>query len=367
MKQGKSLQELATELDRQNNEKKDYIAPAAKLRVGLDHPDLDPDRHGRLALLMEGKGLPVLGIGDQAHDQLAERLGIPRKYYDRMMEEAPELLCENANHWLRESTDNRMVRTLDGKARAFLSDRYRPMDNFDLMQAVLPVLTETKAEVVSCEVTEKRVYVKALIPGMREDVLAPGHQKGSGHNAYDEVQAGIVIANSEIGYGALSVAPAIHTIRCTNMAVFNSDAMKKYHVGRANEADEHWNVMSDKTKQLSDAALWAQVGDLTRAALGGQVFQRLVHDLRVARGQVIEGDPAQVIEVLAKTRGLSKDEESGVLRHLIEGGDLSRYGLHSAVTRMSQDVDSYDRASELERLGGQIIELPPTDWKVLVA
>jgi hypothetical protein len=35
------------------------------------------------------------------------------------------------------------------------------------------------------------------------------------------------------------------------------------------------------------------------------------------------------------------------------------------VTNSSQQVASYDRAAELENVGGEITELPPTDWKVL--
>jgi hypothetical protein len=50
---------------------------------------------------------------------------------------------------------------------------------------------------------------------------------------------------------------------------------------------------------------------------------------------------------------------------LIEGGSLTQYGLHAAVTRAAQDVADYDRATELEYAGGKIIELPKTEWKVL--
>jgi len=39
--------------------------------------------------------------------------------------------------------------------------------------------------------------------------------------------------------------------------------------------------------------------------------------------------------------------------------------LHSAVTRAAQDLESYDRATELEYIGGKIIELPQTDWERL--
>ena len=48
---------------------------------------------------------------------------------------------------------------------------------------------------------------------------------------------------------------------------------------------------------------------------------------------------------------------------MIEGGDTSQYGLLNAVTAYSQDVSDYDRASELEELGGKIVDLTEAEWK----
>ena len=67
----------------------------------------------------------------------------------------------------------------------------------------------------------------------------------------------------------------------------------------------------------------------------------------------------------AKILPLSEGEQGSVLRHLIDGGDLTQWGLSNAVTRHSQDVDSYDRATELERMGGQIVELNPSQWNTI--
>ena len=61
-----------------------------------------------------------------------------------MRSDAPALLAHNVNHWFKTQPAERMVRTLDGKARAFLSNRYRRLDNFDLLHAVMPVLAELK-------------------------------------------------------------------------------------------------------------------------------------------------------------------------------------------------------------------------------
>lgn len=38
------------------------------------------------------------------------------------------------------------------------------------------------------------------------------------------------------------------------------------------------------------------------------------------------------------------------------GNDFSHYGLVNAVTRSSQDVQDYNRATELERVGGILLE-----------
>jgi hypothetical protein len=60
---------------------------------------------------------------------------------------------------------------------------------------------------------------------------------------------------------------------------------------------------------------------------------------------------------------LNEAEKAGVLRHLITGGDVSQYGLIQAVTRTSQDVEDYDRATELEALGGQLLAIGQNDWR----
>lgn len=97
------------------------------------------------------------------------------------------------------------------------------------------------------------------------------------------------------------------------------------------------------------------------------VFRRILSQMREAAGAKLDGDPVQAVEVLSKKHGLNGDEQKGVLRHLIEGGDLSLWGMTNAFTRFSQDVESYDRATELEALGGNIITLAKSEYRELVA
>jgi len=72
-----------------------------------------------------------------------------------------------------------------------------------------------------------------------------------------------------------------------------------------------------------------------------------------------------MIKKASKDYGLTESEGAGVLNQLIEDRDYSLYGLSNAVTRHSQDVDSYDRATELESIGYNILSMDKQQWSRL--
>lgn len=341
MKQGRSLQELAAELERQAELKQDYIADTRHLHLGTD---------GDLLFVEQDIFVPT----PLCHRQVGERVGIPAKYYDRMKTEAPELLAQNVNHWFQFKPENRMVRTMDGEARAFLSSQYRRLDNYDLMEAVLPVLAEIPdLQVSSCEVTENRLYVKCVTKRMEAEI-----KKG------DPVQAGLVVSNSEVGLGAFSVEPMLYILKCSNGLIAPAYGMRKHHVGRKIDAEESAReLFSDEAMQADDRAFWLKARDIIKGALSQDLFERLVNEMQQAGQQRIQGHPAKAVEQLANKMQLTQKEEGGILQHLIEGADLSMLGMSQAVTRTSQDIDSYDRATELERMGHQIITLERKEWE----
>ncbi|MEE8364180.1 MAG: DUF932 domain-containing protein, partial [Gammaproteobacteria bacterium] len=117
----------------------------------------------------------------------------------------------------------------------------------------------------------------------------------------------------------------------------------------------------DETKQADDKAFWMKVQDTVRATVTQESFDKIVVKMIATKAHNL-GDPIAVVEATVKRFNMSEAEGKGVLDHLVRGGDLSGFGLLNAVTRYSQDVEDYDRASEIERIGGQIIELPQTAW-----
>lgn len=357
MKQGISITDLAVEIERQAEAKHDYIA---------DHSALSVTEDGKLRVM----GVGHFGLNNHARRQLAAKLDIPLAYFDRLSEKHPDLLSHSCNTLLSRESGRSMVRTLDGEARGLMSDRYRPLDNYDLGNAVLPVIMQSGARVESCQITDTRLYIKLILPWLDRELPVPqGLKMGVGHNWFiRKVTGAVTISNSEVGAGTLAISPGIFEPQCTNLATYKDDGFAKMHIGKKAASDDpvaKW--LSDDTKRIEDAAVWARVRDVLTATMDGRVIDGICERMTEARTDLITGDPAKVVEVFGKKNGLSEVERGGLLRHLGNAGEMNRYGLQWAVTRLAQDVESYDRASDLERLGGGVIELARNDWQALLA
>ena len=349
MKQGRALPEVLAELQHQNNMKRDYIAPAQALRLSED---------GGSIILDNNDAEEAFGATDLFHRQVGAALNIPAKYYDLMKSRKPELLAENVNSWLSERDQAYMIRSMDygyGRvARAFLSDRYRRIDNLEVASTVLPLFAgQPDMEVVSCEVTENRLHLKIVNHKLEAEVV-PG----------DLVQAGVIISNSEVGLGAVSVQPLVYRLVCTNGMVCNDFGERRAHVGRQAKAlEDSFHLYTDETIQAEDKAFMLKLRDTTLAAIEETRFAMIVGRLRESTDVRITGRIQDVVELTGKAYDLNQPEQDNILNYLISGGDLSLYGLSNAITRASQDVDSYDRATELEGIGWQVATMEPAQWK----
>ncbi len=348
MKSGRSLVDLAQELDRQLVSKRDLVLPASLLQCRTEEG-------GELKMIVDSKQSDgEYGVTDLARRQLADKLEIPFTYFERMRAKQPELLDRNVNTWLAQDGGRRMIRTLDGKVRAVLSDRYRRLDNYDLAENVLPILQRLEgARFESVELTDTRMFLKVVTPRVQFEV-APG----------DVVQAGIVITNSEVGQGTLSVQPLVFRLVCRNGLIASDHALRKTHVGRTVQGESDGvTVFREDTLAADDKAFFLKVRDVVEAAVSETTFRLIAQKLQKTREIRLTGDPVKAVEVLANRYTLNEGERTGVLRHLISEGDLSAYGLVNAVTHFSQDVDDYDRATEFEALGGRLIELSASEWR----
>lgn len=350
MKIGTQMNELAERIIHQAQAKKDYA---------MDTRNLSVTDAATLRFTVKGAGIE-LAPTRLCLQQIGNRVGIPSKYMERMQTEAPQLLAQNVNHWFKNAPEKRMVRTLQNGsniARAFLSDSYRPLDNFDLVNAVLPHVLDAGCDVKSAELTETRLYIQAVTPHIKADIKSA--------NVGDTLYAGVTISNSEVGCGALRVEPLIYKLGCKNGMIM-STALWKGHVGRAGDGawdgNDAYEMFSNATRQLDDKAFWAKVNDVVRASFDAIKFKENVARLE-ATTKIDVGEPQEAVEVVSDRFKLLEGESKSILNHLARGGDMSLWGLANAITRTAEDVESYDRAIELERFGGMAVELPASAFR----
>jgi hypothetical protein len=125
MYQGRFLESFASEIIRRKDASKDYVAHTKQMRMERGN------------LYFGDESVPhIFPVNNIAAQQIATFTGIPSVYYNRMREENPELLDHNINAWFQNMDALRMVRTLDNRARAFLSDKYLPIDNYEIVSRV---------------------------------------------------------------------------------------------------------------------------------------------------------------------------------------------------------------------------------------
>lgn len=180
--------ELNQKLISEREMKQDYLVNSGKLV--LDAGDGLP-----MLRVLDGRGedcMEPMELSEIAHKQLGGYLRIPVSYYDRMLEDQPELLAHNVNSWLRQSQDAKLLRTMDGTARALLSNHYRCVDNLELLQVINPIIEETPGlyqhgncarpyvtscgfQQGSCNLTHQR---KAIPDGRGNAVVSQTHSAG---------------------------------------------------------------------------------------------------------------------------------------------------------------------------------------------
>ena len=127
-----------------------------------------------------------------------------------MLADSPALLAGNVNHWFqKDDGKRRMVRSMDGVARAFVSDAFLRLDNEHVAEATFRALEAVKdnsdIEMLSCDVTDRRLYLKFAFPKVEGDVVVG-----------DTVRSGVIVRNSEIGLGSFEVFPFMYRLVCLN-------------------------------------------------------------------------------------------------------------------------------------------------------
>lgn len=363
MKTGRPFADVLADVKRTHESKRDYLVDTRALAVSTD----------KAGTLLTIDGLPetelvsTFGMSEHTHGQIRERLGIPADYAKRLRsdEALHGLFDYNVNELFRYKPQRRLVRTLDSNARAFLSDRYQVIDNWDILATCLPEMQELAsrhgAVVESCEVTDDKLFVKVTLTGISYSLgkIYEGEYRGLD----DVLHPMLIIQNSEVGSGSTRVSPGIYRQVCENGMVIDEAALVQYHVGKqanvkqtrqGREGAYVAELFSDETKQADDRAYLLKIRDVMRAAVTSISFEALVQQFGETKSLSIK-KPTAAVEVIRDRYSLTDADGEAIMNALIAGGDLSMFGLVNAVTRTAQGARDYAKATELETIGGKLV------------
>ncbi|MCX5905369.1 MAG: DUF932 domain-containing protein [Proteobacteria bacterium] len=153
---------------------------------------------------------PVKPIAQQS---FACRLGIPIQYLRRC---PPEVQAYNLNHWIKEEKNEKLFVRFDGEeVRALFTPKYKPVDNFEVLER-MDSLGYVSSTPVQCHLDAEFMSLSIL----------------DGKNSFkingDKITPGISISNSEVGLASLSIAAFFLRLICTNGLVSKTEIAASY-------------------------------------------------------------------------------------------------------------------------------------------
>jgi len=342
MKQGMSIPELYETVTEQAREKRDIVTDTTNLNLSLDATELQ---------ISEGR----YSLTPSAHSQIATALDIPGRFYNRLRNDDADVLSHIVNEMFQRHSKKRMVRLLRNTARAFLSDRYRRIDNIDILSIVVQALPliGTDAEIVSCNVSDDFFYLKVLFPKIEAELKVG-----------DVFQAGMSIRNSEIGKASFSISSYLLRRVCSNGMNVEDVGFSQKHLGRKTEETDGRNIWSDETKKSDDETLKLMIRDSVKAAADDAVLKDSILKMGKAEDAKLIR-PDKTIKELQQKHQITDAEGSLILDNLMHYASrdgLSAFGLSNAITETSKHIENYDRASEFERIGGKVMTDLDASW-----
>lgn len=347
-----SLDSLIERVVRDDARKRDTVADTRRISFDEDSTDT--------LLVDNGHNEPTaFKLTDRALSQMSTDLKIPKKYFDRMRTDAPDLFRSNAHHWLYQEPARRMIRGYDNDnghltGRAWLSDRYRRLDHIEIAKTLLPEFESigTPVEFHNAAVTEDRMYLRATFPQMLAEIKVG-----------EPVRWGVEIRNSEVGAGMFAINSFVLTLSCLNGMVAYKELSAR-HVGRRLDDED---IFAEETLKADDTAFWLAARDTLKASINETRFEEAVATMTAAANSEPVVRPIKASEQLAQRFTLSEEERDAVLVSLVSGGDLTQWGMLSAVTQAAQTRESFDRRVEMEELGWEVAELSGSEWQKIAA
>lgn len=366
------IQTLAREVIRRGKARRDVLADRASLKVHVIDNALALEVGG-LGAAKDQSELFAFRRGSVA--QLADTLDVPLRHVDRLVDAGHlDLAANTLNGILSREPKRHLVRLLDGKVDAVLSDAYRAFRNEDLLIMALAAFKELNAEVWDLRVTDDEFRVVAVAPHVSGQVsldrtFDPGDgwlsrwagQQGDAHNA------AITLGNSETGRGAFFAQPSVLRKVCQNFNAWG-DKIATVHLG-AKQKDAGEVFVSEETRRMADRVVFARMKDAIKNTFDPVKFAERIALLN-ATTQVAVPKATEWVDASISSLALPEELREAILEEFLSVGDKSQFGLAQAITAQANPKNRGSRpdelVSQLEDAGGQLLNMTPKEFLALV-
>jgi hypothetical protein len=266
-------------------------------------------------------GIGVWPFSEHAMSQFCQKLDIPVRYFRRLPD---EMKMTVANFDLRRLKGTSFfVRGKGDWVRAFLSAGYVAYNNREIGQIVAELLGDVNILVKDFVLEETNMYLKIISEEIRD------REAG--------LKAGIMIGNSEVGMGSVSVEPFVFRKPCTNdLIVSQEKSFRHAHI--------HLTA-HELTRRMAEAV-----------SEGFQVASSCLDAFLKTREDPIP-DPVETIRKIAEARQFSQKLTDEVVSSYLVEPEANRFGLINAFTNAAQKLGPLQRI-EMERFAGTLLEVP---------
>lgn len=386
-----SLTQVVHELRRQAEAKCDFVADTRDMEFGVNPRGglvLMP-RDDNLRDFLPRAGIPLL---DQAIQQVAVKApipaqgddkrnaGIPLKFFKSSLRKHPRRTTDYLNGVMHDDSRRRLVRCLDDRVRAFVSDQYRVIDTLDVAKQALAILKDLDGKVIEASVTDSHVRLKLVatdiwqqientrttedgwyasglgnpdmlrrVSAQSRDDLRPLTDKMRDQGGPDTVWPVATISNSETGHGGLSFRGGLLKAVCFNLATVE-EVLRAVHLGSRLEA----GIYTRETVESESETIFLKMRDNLGTWFTAEKFADVCQKMAGTAMTRIEKPSAAVGLIVKACDALVDDDTDSILDYFM-AENRTVHGLGQAISRLAQDTEDASRAETLEDLAGEML------------
>ena len=331
-------------------------------------------------LTIEGqRGEPTVTrpLNDHAFFQLMNKLNFDIRTARNTMPLAPDSFTTFINDLRKRKGDEiAFLRAYDGVGagqghfRAICSDRFKVIDNANVIKTVFPVLANSDGE---------WTVVKTLFSDTKM-LMSFRSKKHVGEPVVNDLMAlALQITNSEVAQGSFNLQQMMLTLACLN-GMLTSNNLKKKHLGKAVNLDD-FQVLTPQTKQkIADATL-SEIKDNISYYSQEKSFNQQIELMRLAHEDTLPDnvDAYKLCENLTKElKDHDKKDNKLFLESLYKtrtqdgykNKPISRATLVNTVTGVANLNDRFNNADVQEisqKAGNKILHMSKSAWRNLTS